>query len=296
MFGSPRYQAALHVGFEMANDSHREPGPAHFLVGIAEGDGPAAEALQVDGPMTLRDAVAACALPGTAYLHLQAQGATCEWAESRGEVMEPEHLLVALLDQDAPDVRETLRLAGIDAARARRVVLRSLGAPEDLSRIWLPTPTPAGTFDRPALPIAELPANVWRQLQWRQEHLPLRRLRRRRDWFGLYHLEQRAAWRLVERGDIDEDAQYSLVHHHDREVERRADEAAPDIVDVRPEPGEYRPAYTMPVMVTSRRRRLGRYVPNVFVGWPTWFRNRAVDLNATWFRLSTLQYYRGQPR
>src|SRR5579862_9615140 len=279
----------------MAHELNREPSPVHFLVGIGEGDGRAADALRSPGPTSLRDAAIAGFVPRIGYLHLQAQAAAREWADSRDERLEPEHLLVALLDQDAPDVREAMRLAGIDGAHARQAVLRSLGATDDHARIWLPRPTPAGTMDRPALPIAELPANVWRQLQWRQEHLPLRPLRRSRDWAGLYHLEQREAWRLVGRGDLDDDEQYSLVHHHDREVERRAAQAAPHVVDVRPEPGERVHSRAILVSVPSRRRRLERYVPNFMVGWPTWFRNRAVDVNAIWFRLSTLHYYRRQP-
>ena len=32
------------------------------------------------------------------------------------------------------------------------------------------------------------------------------------------------------------------------------------------------------------------------VGCETWFKNRAVGLNAGWFKLTTLHHYRGQPR
>jgi hypothetical protein len=47
--------------------------------------------------------------------------------------------------------------------------------------------------------------------------------------------------------------------------------------------------------VAHRTRRRLR-VPNAFVGWGSWFKNRAVGFNAGWFRLTTQQHYRGQPR
>src|SRR2546430_2072520 len=74
MFGSPRYRSAMHSAFEFAHELYREPSPVHFLVGISEGDGPAAEALQPGAPVSLRDAAIASFVPRIGYLHVQAQG------------------------------------------------------------------------------------------------------------------------------------------------------------------------------------------------------------------------------
>jgi hypothetical protein len=299
---SDRYMAAVRAGFALSHELNRDTGPVHFLAGIAQGEGPAADALRLAPGMSVRDAAANCAVPddGSMWLHLQAQQTARAWADSRSEQVQPEHLLVALLDQSAPDVEEALQLTGIDAARVRRDVLQAIGVSEALPTLALSEPTPAGTLDRPPLPIDELPADVWGVLSWRQEHLPLRRLRHRRDWGGLYHLECRAVWRLAARAHVNADAESSLLHHHIEEVERRAFAAAPDIVDTRPKANSSRPIGSMVRHKVGYRR--GRYrrprwmrVPNVFVGWPTWFGNRAVGLNARWFRLTTLHYYRGQP-
>ncbi|MGO9874619.1 MAG: Clp protease N-terminal domain-containing protein [Acidimicrobiia bacterium] len=296
---SDRYMAAVRAGFALSRELNRDTGPVHFLAGIAQGEGPAAEALGITPRMSVRAAAAACAVPddGSMWRHVQAQQTARAWADSRSEQVQPEHLLVALLDQNAPDVREALQLTGIDAARVRRDVLQAIGVSEALPTLALSAPTPAGTLDRPPLPIDELPADVWGVLCWRQEHLPFRRLRHRRDWGGLYHLECGAVWRLAARAQVNADAKRSLLHHHIGEVERRAFAAAPDIVDIRPKPNSSQPIARHSVAYRRGRRRRPRWlrVPNMFVGWPTWFRNRAVGLNARWFRLTTLHYFRGQP-
>ena len=190
-----------------------------------------------------------------------------------GELVNPEHLLLALLDQGSPDVLFAVDAAGVDAAVVRRALLRTLGVADTLPPIPLPAPSPAGTLDHPALPVASLPGDLWAQLRWRQNHLPLDRLRRPRDVSGLYHLERRAARRLASRARVSDDISCSLLHHHLEEVERRARAAGLVPLDVdRP----------------SRRRHPG--MPNGFVGWGTWFGNRAVNLNTAWFQWATLDY------
>jgi len=131
-----------------------------------------------------------------------------------GELVNPEHLLLALLDQGSPDVLFAVDAAGVDAAVVRRALLRTLGVADTLPPIPLPAPSPAGTLDHPALPVASLPGDLWAQLRWRQEHLPLDRLRRPRDVSGLYHLERRAARRLASRARVSDDISCSLLHHH----------------------------------------------------------------------------------
>ena len=57
----------------------------------------------------------------------------------------------------------------------------------------LPPLTPAGTIDRPPLPVADLHGRAWTALRWRQDHLPLDRVSRRSDLDALSHLERDAA-------------------------------------------------------------------------------------------------------
>jgi hypothetical protein len=53
---SDEYGGALLRGFRFANEVGVTCGPVHFLVGVAEGDGPAARALSGSG-RSLRDVV-----------------------------------------------------------------------------------------------------------------------------------------------------------------------------------------------------------------------------------------------
>jgi Clp amino terminal domain, pathogenicity island component len=185
-----RYLAAIGAGFGVARQHHRPTGPVHFLVGIAQGDGPAARALGGASTEAWRRAAESAPVPpsGPTTMHMQAQQAAREWAETRREITTPEHLLVALLDQGSADVVFALSAAGADAGEVRATVLGAMGAPRDLPGIPRPALSPAGTLDHLALPVASLPAEVWEQLRWRQEHLPRPRLRRPRDWESLYHL------------------------------------------------------------------------------------------------------------
>src|SRR5579862_8387868 len=154
---------AISAGFNLARRCGRPAGPVHFLAGIAEGEGAASEALRPPGAGSLVAAASAASVPeeGPMSLHVQAQGAARDWAERLGEQVEPEHLLVALLDQRSTDVVEALDAARIDAASARRTVLRALGQRDDLPPIPLPDLAPAATLDRPALPVSELPVDAW---------------------------------------------------------------------------------------------------------------------------------------
>ncbi len=131
---SDRYMAAVRAGFALSHELNRATGPVHFLAGIAQGEGPAAEALRITPRMSVRAAAATCAVPddGSMWPHLQAQQTARAWADSRSEQVQPEHLLVALLDQNAPDVREALQLTGIDARSVRREVLQAIGVSEAL--------------------------------------------------------------------------------------------------------------------------------------------------------------------
>jgi ClpA/ClpB-like protein len=88
------------------------------------------------------------------------------------------HLLVALLDQEDAEAIRALEQAGIDRAAVRRVALTELGASIDFAVIAMRALTPPGTLDRPTLPATQLDPHAWSILTWRQQHLPLNRVRR----------------------------------------------------------------------------------------------------------------------
>jgi hypothetical protein len=164
-------------------------------------------------------------------------------------------------------------------------------------------PTPAGYGNTPALPVDRLDERAWAALLWRQEHLPLGRIRSRADWSLLSSLEGRAAGRVANRLDLDDDQRYSLAHHHRVEVERRAKAAAPDHVETWEElqaKAQTRPRGPMPFWSGSRREGMSafdiwweRNMPRWWSGWPTWFRARRRELGERWFWLITLRDYRG---
>lgn len=230
------------------------------------------------------------------YLGSQAVRAATTFANSRHEVFAPAHLLLTVLDQGDLEVLERLDDAGIDPARARAVAAQVLGAPSDLAPVPMPELCPAGTHDRPPLPLDELDPPAWAVLSWRQGHLPLGRLKRRSDWYALSSLERRAAWRAADRRGLDDDQRYSLLcHHHDR-VEALAHEARPDLVATRQQLRQ-RSQRAIPRLVHKQRPRAWRTaVPNFMVGWPTWFSNRRAGLRDKCFRMVTAPAYRGQPR
>ena len=163
-------------GFQFARELRRGPGPVDFLVGISEGQGPAAAALDPGPGRSLRAVVTGDSelRSGAGYLHMQAQEAARCLAQARGQRMDPEHLLIALVDQGTPEVLHALRQAGLELAAVRRAALSAIRAPVDHPPLGVPAPTPAGTMDRPPLPAGDLDPRAWAVLRWRQDHLPLR--------------------------------------------------------------------------------------------------------------------------
>jgi hypothetical protein len=145
-------------------------------------------------------------------------------------------------------------------------------------------------MDRPPLPVTALDDRAWTALRWRQDHLRTGRVRRWSDLDSLSHLERNAAWRLVQRLDLDDDQRYSLICHHADRVRQRLELARPDLAGLHPAPG--RPYGTM-VMLSFRRRR---GLLNVAAGWGAWFGNRQAGLGDRWYRLRTIRHYRGAPQ
>jgi hypothetical protein len=271
------YLDAIRRAFRFARELGHGCGPADFLVGIAEGDGPAAAAL---GP-TLRDAAARGAgsdRDGKGYLHMQAQQAAITLASALGQAPGAEHLLVALLDQGTPEVLRTLAWTGLDPAEVRQTALAAIGAPASQPPLRMPPLVPAGTLDRPPLEIPDLDARAWRVLHWRQDHLPLHRVRRMSDREALLHLERAAARRLAERLHLDDDQSHSLVHQHARQVDAYLTRERPALTR-KPRPRRPRPR---PLRITT--------------GWGTWFGNRWVTARDRLFQLRTIRDYRGCPQ
>jgi Clp amino terminal domain, pathogenicity island component len=284
------YLATIHRGFMFARELGQRPGPLHLLVGIAEGDGPAAAALASgDGP-PLRAVVSEAAAAfgdGAGYLQLQAQEAARDLAAQRGQVPAPGHLLIALLDQGTPEVLRALSLAGLDPAAVRRAAASAIGVPAGLLPLTLPPPVPAGSMDRPALPVDELDERAWAALRWRQDHLPLGRLRGRDDLQALGNLERSAALRVADRLALGDDQRYSLLSRHDAEVTRRVAEARPDLG-----PSPRRP----PLRYRRRRRHRLPWLPAIHGGLAAWLGNRRVSVRDRWFWLRTRASYRGAPQ
>jgi Clp amino terminal domain, pathogenicity island component len=273
--GGP-YLEAIRRAFQFARDHGRACDPADFLVGLAAGSGAAAAALRPGSGLSLADIAAVSGGPSRergGYLHMQAQEAATSLAATRDQPVAPEHLLIALLDQGTPEVAGLLSRSGLDPGAVRGAALAAIGAPADLPPVPLPALTPAGTLDRPPLPVADLDARAWTVLRWRQAHLPLRRLRGPGDLRALINLERAAAWRVADRLGLDDDQRHSLVWQHAGRVGQLA--ARTDLVGSAPP----RP---------PRRR-------GVTVGWATWFGNRQVGLRDRWFRLRTSWHYRGCP-
>jgi hypothetical protein len=299
--GGP-YLDAIRRGFQFARAYGRGCGPVDLLVGISEGDGPAAAALDPGAGRSLRAVVAADSAlrTGAGYLHMQAQGAARSLAESRGQRLAPWHLLIALLDQGTPEVLQALSRAGLDPAEVRRKTLSAVSVPAGLPPVAMPALDPAGTMDRPPLPVADLDARAWSVLRWRQDHLPLRRLHSPSDAAALDHLERGAAWQVATRLGLGDDQRYSLISHHADAV-HQAISRVPGAAGLH---GALRGAPTARAEALLRRRRwLGRHhlegvVPlvNVTAGWGVWMQNRQAEARDGWFRLRTSRDYRGSPQ
>lgn len=280
--------AVLAGAFAVAGRGGSDVRPVHLLLALAELDsgaiGAALAALRPAVPAVVRGV-------GTmsTFTFGQTQQAARSFAQSRGELPDTPHLLVAVIDQGDGEAMAALADAGLDPQALRATALAELDAPADLPPIAMPPLPPAGTLDRPPLDVAALDPDVWLVLTWRQEHLPLDRVRTKDHAEALSALESKAVWRLADRAGVDDDQRYSLSHHHREAVAVRIAAAHPQFADPPRQPG--RPT----IMTGFRPRRRRRVVPNFMVGWPSWFGNRRVGLRDRWFAARTAAAYRGQP-
>jgi len=285
--------------FTIASDRGEACVPVDVLAALAEVEGPIGEALKgADGGPLFPEAVAKPGMRGgrNTYRTAQASLAAAEFASGRGEEPGPAHLLVAILDQGDPEVVRKLADSHLNAGDLRATALSVLGAPLDEPALPMHHITPAGTMDRPPLDISELDSGAWSVLCWRQDRLPLHRLKRRRHWYALSSLENRAALRVADRFRVDEDQRYSLLRHHSDRVDALAYAAHPDLVVTMQQLRDaHRSGSPNLRPIVRSRSAWERVVPGFMIGWPTWFANRRVGIRNKWFRLNTLLDYRGQP-
>lgn len=147
----------LYRAFSVAGRTGELARPIHLLAALAEGDGPIALAFKLPGgerPFVLdSDQSSSRGGGGSSYLLRQIDGAAEELAYSRGEVAGSEHLLLALVDQGDVEVAVALISAGLEMTALRAIALEVLGGPVDLPPISMPSLDPAGTMDRPPLPL-----------------------------------------------------------------------------------------------------------------------------------------------
>jgi hypothetical protein len=291
------YHQVLVRAFRIASATGERARPVHLLAALATAGGPISEALTspAGGPLFGDVDDSPGRGGGSSYLLSQTQQAAHRFASERGETPGPEHLFLAVIDQAEPETVALLRHAGLEPSALRVGALRLLGAPADLPPIPMPALTPAGTTDRPALRVDELDPAAWAALCWRQEHLPLRRLRSAGRYHALCHLESRACSLVATRRGLDDDQRYSLSRHHLDRVEQLVAQAHPELVEAR----SARTSFPIARMVTAQAHPWRRWRRRLFgftVGWGTWFSNRRVGLRDRCFRLVTVIDYRGAPQ
>jgi hypothetical protein len=287
----------VHRSFMLAAATNERCRPIHILAALTELDGPISNAFLWLRGRTLVPRPAD--LPpvhggGAGYLVMQIEGAAGQFAAERGETMNSEHLLLAVIDQGDPEAVEVLDQAGLDLAAIRLVALGMLKAPGDLPPISMPPLTPAGTLDRPPLFVDDLDPRAWSALCWRQEHLPLRKVRRRNHYAALNQLESRATWRVSSKLALDDDQRYSLLRHHLARVEQLTAQARPDLVELR----SAQPGVHVAMSFTAGRRRRLRWprALSFTVGWGTWIDSRQVGIRNRWFRFRTIGDFRHAPQ
>jgi hypothetical protein len=275
----PRASAAIRIAAKRALPSGTVR-PVHLLAGIAESS---------DAVPTVRDAADALRVafpPGDAarpdrgvsfnYLTRQVMGSAQQWAQTDRASVSTEHLLVALAVQaDRPVVAACID-ARLDLAGAQRDAMARLGWPtQRVLSLW--PLEPAGTIDRPPMPVDELPAPVWAAALERLARLPFARIHRGWEWSALSSSEHRYAWRLADEYDLDDDERYSLLHHYSAAVDERASREIPELVPsvVDEPPGA--------VAVGLHGVPPSTFLPG---GWVCWFANRRAGTRDRWFRLT----------
>jgi hypothetical protein len=217
--------------------------------------------------------------------------------------IQPEHLLLSLLAATGGTAAQVVQRAGTNVEDIRERILASMdllcleSSPD--RRATAPAPVASRRPKRAsaALPTSpahkELDDQAWQLLRWRQDHLPLDRVRGPTDWLALQHLEQRAATRIVHRLKVEARHGYGLVAYHQLEVELLAAQAAPDhwatwtSHELGPGPELASP---------PQRTWWVRHTPRALSRLRIWATNRKRDVHDLRFALMTRRSYRGAPK
>ncbi len=160
-------------------------------------------------------------------------------------------------------------------------------------RSWPPplgAPTRAAVFyvEPEVVPVVDLDPQAWSIMCWRQEHLPLGRVRNRADRDSLRIVEDRAAIKVAKRFRLGDPDSFSLATHHRDEVERRVTKALPMHSRDRDSTASLRGSGVAAYQRFVRRPR----APSFPVGWGTWFKNRKVGFRWRLFRVRTFNVSR----
>jgi hypothetical protein len=227
-------------------------------------------------------------------------------AADEGDRCRPVHLLGALAEVDGP-TGAALRPPGggpLWERRAHPLSVNGGGAGYLTMQVQQAAQQLAADRGEPVGPAHLLMAVVdqgealdprtWEVLRWRQEHLPLHRLKRRSHYDALWSLESRAARRVASRLVLDADQSSSLAVQHLTRVEDLAARAAPRLVERRFSKARTPTVTGHAQLVRRRRLRRPRWL-SFTVGWGCWFSNRWVGVRDRWFTLRTLPSYRGAP-
>ncbi len=289
-FRTAQYGIVLHRAFALAQRSGELCGPVHLLISMSDLDGPIGIALSSLGERRKENAddFAPAQIASCGHQVTQIQLAALELAAARGETPAPPHLLLAVLNQADAESLGVILSAGIDFEALRQTAIQMLGGPSELRLPESPASIPAGTLDRPPLPIDALDQGAWQNLLWRQNHLPLTKLRRPRDSGSLLRLESHYALREASRLHLEEDQRYSLVLHHLASVESiLPDGNQTGLQQVVTGPN------TQPARIPGRgplRLRLRLFL-DVTRGWHSWIGNRSIRLADRWFAVKLAPYY-----
>ncbi len=215
--------------------------------------------------------------------------------------IQPEHLLLGLLAATGSTAAQVVQRAGTSVDDIRDRLLATMDpvsveiSPECRRDPASSTCRRAGSASglRPiSPPRSDLDHRAWQLLRWRQDHLPLDRVRGPSDWLALQHLEERAATRIVNRLKIEARHGYGLMAYHQLEVELLTAQAAPDCWATWTRRQLRPPPESGPVPTTW----WARHVPATPDRFRSWISRRWSHVRDLRFAILTRRSYRGGPK
>ena len=216
----------------------------------------------------------------------QAQRAAKAFADEHRDLLEAEHVIVALIDQGLPTVTKLLLSVGLDPDSLRFEALASVGTGSAVPQLRMPPIASAGTEDLPPLPERSLDISAWKALQRRQEGLATWNVSREWHLHAVYDIERRSARRLARTRRLTADQESSLCYWHLEHIRRRLEREFPNLALLQPPRSETSVLRTSPKVVRLRRPAWLCFT----VGWTTWVRNRLARGRALLFRVSSWRY------